>query len=278
MGNKRLQLFTRGQPPSPCTQRYSFKLCYRRSFTTFDKWRNRQADNIWTRPQSGKPRLHSSELCPSNHRACAKSATNWSLALAGVRGPCALRKSSRLVKPRIDQSDPKKSFETRPRPSVQFNRSVVSGSLRPRGLQHASPPCPSPTPGVYSNSCPLSRWCHPTISSSVVPFSSRLQSFPASGSFQMPLRRYNLFLHHVQTTDSKVKHLKGGDREAAREALAMWKSQSNRGCLPGTRIGIGKMGAVCGRSRYIPASIRSFCGNPYLGVVAALSVLHNGLF
>ena len=57
-------------------------------------------------------------------------------------------------------------------------------SLRPHGLQHAKPPCLSPTPGVYPNSCPLSRWCHPTISSSVVPF-SHLQSFPASGSFQM---------------------------------------------------------------------------------------------
>jgi len=69
--------------------------------------------------------------------------------------------------------------------SVQFSRSVVSNSLWPHGLQHTRPPCPSPTPGVYSNSCPLSRWCHPTISSSVVPFSSCLQSFPASGSFQM---------------------------------------------------------------------------------------------
>ena len=67
--------------------------------------------------------------------------------------------------------------------SAQFSRSVVSDSLQPHGLQHARPPCPSPTPGVYSNSCPLSRWCHPTISSSVIPFSSRLQSFPASGSF-----------------------------------------------------------------------------------------------
>ena len=57
--------------------------------------------------------------------------------------------------------------------------------LRPHGLQHARLPCPSPTPGVYSNSCPLSRWCHLTISSSVVPFSSCLQSFPASGSFPM---------------------------------------------------------------------------------------------
>ena len=67
----------------------------------------------------------------------------------------------------------------------QFSRSVVSNSLRPYGLQHARLPCPSPTPGVYSNWCPLSQWCHPTISYSVVPFSSRLQSFPASGSFQM---------------------------------------------------------------------------------------------
>ena len=64
--------------------------------------------------------------------------------------------------------------------SVQFSLSVVSDSLQPHGLQHASPPCPSPTPGVYPNSCPLSRWCHPTISSSVVPFSSCLQSFPTS--------------------------------------------------------------------------------------------------
>ena len=65
----------------------------------------------------------------------------------------------------------------------QFSCSVVSDSLRPHGPQHARPLCLSPTPGVYLNSCPLSRWCHPTISSSVVPFSSCLQSFPASGSF-----------------------------------------------------------------------------------------------
>ena len=69
--------------------------------------------------------------------------------------------------------------------SVQFSCSVVSDSLRPRGPQHARPPCPSPTPGIHPNSCPLSWWCHPTISSSVIPFSSCPQSFPASGSFQM---------------------------------------------------------------------------------------------
>ena len=69
--------------------------------------------------------------------------------------------------------------------SVQFGHSVMSDSLQPYELQHARPPCPSPTPGVHPNPCPLSRWCHPTISSSAVLFFSCLQSFPASGSFQM---------------------------------------------------------------------------------------------
>ena len=69
--------------------------------------------------------------------------------------------------------------------SVQFSCSVVSDSLWPHGLQHTRPPCLSPTPGVYSDSCRLSRWCHPTISSSVIPFSSHLQFFPALGSFPM---------------------------------------------------------------------------------------------
>ena len=69
--------------------------------------------------------------------------------------------------------------------SVEFSHSVLSESLRSHGLQHVRPPCPSPTPGVHPNSCPLSPWCHPTISSSVIPFSSCPQSFPASGSFQM---------------------------------------------------------------------------------------------
>ena len=69
--------------------------------------------------------------------------------------------------------------------SVQFSISVMSNSLWPHGLQHGRVPCPSPTPRAYSNSCSLSRWCNPTISSSVVPFSSQFQSFPASGSFPM---------------------------------------------------------------------------------------------
>ena len=70
-------------------------------------------------------------------------------------------------------------------PSVQFSRSVVSNSLQAHEPQHTRPPCPSPTPGVYPNSCPLSQRCHPTISSYLFPFSSCPQSFPASGSFPM---------------------------------------------------------------------------------------------
>ena len=67
--------------------------------------------------------------------------------------------------------------------TVQFSHSVVSDSLQPHELQHSRPPCMSPTPSVSSNSCPSSRWCHPAISSTVIPFSSCLQSLPASGSF-----------------------------------------------------------------------------------------------
>ena len=83
------------------------------------------------------------------------------------------------VQIRVEKGALKKRFT-----SVQFSLSVMSDSLRPHGLQHARLPCPSPTPRAYSNPCPLSQWCHPTISSSIIPFSI-LQSFPASGSFQM---------------------------------------------------------------------------------------------
>ena len=69
--------------------------------------------------------------------------------------------------------------------SVQFSQSVMSNALQPREPQHTRSPCPSPTPRVHPNSCPLNWWCHPTISSSVIPFSSCPQSFPASGSFLM---------------------------------------------------------------------------------------------
>ena len=77
-----------------------------------------------------------------------------------------------------------KTFLTQ-HPLVQFSHSVVSDSLQPHELQHARPPCPSPTPGVHPNSCPSSRWCHPAISSSVIPFSSCPESLPASESFPM---------------------------------------------------------------------------------------------
>ena len=80
--------------------------------------------------------------------------------------------------------------------SVQFSRSVVSDSFRPHESQHSRPPCPSPTPGVYSNSCPLSQCCHPAISSSVVPSSSCPQSLQASGSFPVS----QLFLSGGQST------------------------------------------------------------------------------
>ena len=76
-------------------------------------------------------------------------------------------------------------FEYFGHPSVQFSCPVVSNSLPPHESQHARPPCPSSTPGVHSNSCPSSRWCHPAISSSIVPFSSCPQSLPASGYFPM---------------------------------------------------------------------------------------------
>ena len=86
--------------------------------------------------------------------------------------------------------------------SVQFSRSVMSDSSQPNGQQHTRPPYPSPTPGVHSNSCPLSQWCHPTISSSVIPFSSHLQSFPASGSFQIN----QLFLSGDKVLDFQHQH------------------------------------------------------------------------
>ena len=100
--------------------------------------------------------------------------TRWSQ----LCGECKCRTSSKFDRARSHCKIESLSFS-----SVQS--SVVSDSLRPHGLQHARPPCPSPTPWVHPNSCPLSRQCHPTISSSVVPFSSCLQPFPASGSFPM---------------------------------------------------------------------------------------------
>ena len=86
--------------------------------------------------------------------------------------------------------------------SVQFSHSVVSDSLQPHELQHARPLCPSPTPGVYPNPCPSSWWCHPAISSSVFPFFSWAQSFPASGSFQMS----QFFVSGAQVLEFQLQH------------------------------------------------------------------------
>ena len=100
--------------------------------------------------------------------ACVWKSRRIKVKLSLKKGRCSLRTKSTLS------------------PFSQFSSVAQSClTLQPHGLQHTRPPCPSPTPRAYSNSCPLSRWCHPTISSSVVPFSSCLQSFPASGSFLM---------------------------------------------------------------------------------------------
>ena len=122
----------------------------------------------------------------------------WAGARVGkaVRAQCWVRICRRVCRPR--QESPVYIFHSWslsyawpgwPVPGAglerEFSSSVVSDSLGPHGLQHARPLCPSPTPTVYSNSCPLTRWSHPTISFSVISLSSRLQSFPASGSFQM---------------------------------------------------------------------------------------------
>ena len=95
---------------------------------------------------------------------------------------CILKTSDKSVN-RLDKEWSR--FGNLNTPSVQFSHSVVSDSLRPHKLQHARPPCPSPTPGVHSDSRPSSQWCHPSISSSVIPFSSCPQSLPASESFPM---------------------------------------------------------------------------------------------
>ena len=99
--------------------------------------------------------------------------------------------------------------------SVQFSRSVVSNSLRPHGLQHARLFCPSPIPEGHSNSCPLSQWCHPNTSSSVVPF-SHLQSFSASGSFQMS------YLKNKQTNKQKQMLVKIEGRKRRGRQRMRW--------------------------------------------------------
>ena len=107
----------------------------------------------------------------------------WHLWLSGHEFEQTSGKSWRTGKPDVLQFIESQRVE-HDFSSGQFSHSIVSDILWPHGLQHTRLPCPSPTPGAYSNSCPLSQWCHPPISSSVVPFSSYLQSFLASGCFQ----------------------------------------------------------------------------------------------
>ena len=108
--------------------------------------------------------------------------------------------------------------------SVQFSHSVMSNSLWPHGLQHAIN-CPSPTTRVYSNSWPLSRWCHPTISLSVIPFSSFLQSFPASGSFQMS----QLFASSGQSIKSFIFSISLPNEYSGLLGLTGWISLQSKG-------------------------------------------------
>jgi len=111
--------------------------------------------------------------------------------------------------------------------SVQFSRSVVSDSLWPHELQHARPPCPSPTPGVHSNSRPSSQWCHPAISSSVVPFSSCPQSLPASESFPMS----QLFVSGGQSTgvSASASFLPKNTQDWSPLELTGWISLQSKG-------------------------------------------------
>ena len=110
--------------------------------------------------------------------------------------------------------------------SVQFNRSVVSDPLQPHGLQHAQLPCPSPTPGAHSNSCPLSQWSYPTISSSVVPFSSCLQSSLASGNIYI----YIYIAIHQELTQhyksAKLQHQKPCGNRAVSDVMGYIKMRS----------------------------------------------------
>ena len=137
--------------------------------------------------------------------------------------------------------------------SVQFSCSVVSDSLRPHGLQHTRPPCPSPTPRVHPNPCPLSQWCHPAISSSVVPFSSCPQSLPASEFFPMS----QLFTWGGQSTGAS--------------ALASVPPKKSQDCTPSN----GLVGSPCSprdsqessptpQFKSINSSVLSFLHSPTL--------------
>ena len=145
--------------------------------------------------------------------------------------------------------------------SVQFSRSVVSNSLWPHGLQYARLPCPSPTPGAYSNARPLSQWCHLTISSSVVPFSSCLQSFPASRSFQMRLLDWGKNQFQTGCKDGTVfqetakLHLRKKGEGNILNNLGMAQNFICHGRIPGEKNGRRKH-EVGGTKKY-----GNFCNN-----------------
>ena len=106
--------------------------------------------------------------------------------------------------------------------SVQFSRRVMSDFLQPHGLQHSRLPCPSPTPGACSNSCPLSRWCHLTISSSVAPFSSCLQSLPATESVT---HAFNLISLGALLVEEPIITLKSGLSQALNDQINEWMNE-----------------------------------------------------
>ena len=136
----------------------------------------------------------------------------------------------------------------------QFSRSVVSDSLQPHKTQHARPPCPSPTPRVYPNSCPLSRWCHLTISTSVIPFSSCLKSFPTSGSFQMS----QLFASGGQSIGAS----------ASTSVLPMntqdWSPLGGTGWISLQSKGLSQESSPAPQFKSINSSVLSFLYNPTL--------------
>ena len=152
------------------------------------RWRRPRSCHSWSRPRwksrgsggQGPPCPHSTPSPPGPPRSWIDDATTTA---SGLPLPEEAIQPQLAERPRPSQAPTNRwgSLEHSVS-SVPFSRSVVSDCLRPHGLQHARPPCPSPTPGVYPNPCPLSQWCHPTISSSVVPFSCP-QFSPASGSF-----------------------------------------------------------------------------------------------
>jgi len=135
----------------------------------------------------------------------------------------------------------------------------MSDSLQPHGLQHSRPPCPSPTPGVYPNSCPLSWWCHPTISSSVIPFSSCPQSFPASGSFPMS----QLFA--------------SGGQSIGASASASVFLQSIQGWFLLILTGLISLLSNCSRQAIYPGSLSLGTTSPtsWGGLPAVMFLLHN---